>query len=133
MATVNLTEGNHTIEWSLDNYETLSAVINISRTGTLTCISTVTGTCQKMISIAGNTITAILKSIIEPPQEICKWITDKNGADSITSYDIIELVREYVQPGGLDFTVSTSDIMGLVAYYNKQLISGNTLTGCDFT
>ena len=74
MATVNLTEGDHTIEWSLDGYETISADINISSTGILSCISTVTGTCQEMISIADSSITAILKQITEPLQNICKWI-----------------------------------------------------------
>lgn len=133
MVTVNLTPGDHEIEWSLDGHETLTAIINISSTGVLTCMNVIVGTCEDKISVIGNAVTAILKAITGPPANICEWIVDKDGAGSVAAYDIIELVREYIQPGGLDFTVSTSDIMGLVAYYNKQLNSGNALTGCEFT
>lgn len=130
---VNLTPGDHEIEWSLDGHETLIAIINISSTGAVSCINVIVGTCLDKISIIGNTVSAMLKAITEAPTNICEWIVSKNGANSVASYDIIELVREYVQPGGLDFTISTSDIMGLVAYYNNQLTSGNALTGCEFT
>ena len=132
MATINLTAGDHVIEWSMDGYETLTAEINVSAAGVISCFNVVVGTCQDKITIVGNTITALLTAVLTTPNNICEWIENRGGPNSLMTYDIMELVREYIQPVELEFTVTTAYIMGAVAYYSGEIPAGNALTGCDY-
>lgn len=62
---------------------------------------------------------------------ICSWITSKGGWQNIKIFDIMTLVSVYLGQMSIGFTVTSSHIMGCVAYYlgNKQ--SGDSLTGCN--
>lgn len=64
---------------------------------------------------------------------ICSWITGLGGVTFIKSYDIMNLVKAYNDQSDIGFTVTSSYIMGCVAYYNSELSSGNSLTGCTFS
>lgn len=132
MVTVNLTPGEHTIEWTLNGYEPLSATINVSTTGIISCISVVAANCADVISIVGNTITALLKHIaVAAP--MCDWISDVGGWQAVATFDIMDLIQGYLNIKDIGFDITTAHIMGAIAYYNNQLSSGNTLTGCDLT
>lgn len=131
LVSVDLTPGDHIIEWSLTGYETITATINVSDTGVLSCISVVAGTCAELINIVGNVVTGLLKEII--PVGVCDWIVAEGGWESIVAFSIMDLVLGYLNLKDLGFTVTTGIIMGAIAYYNNQLSSGNTLTGCEFT
>lgn len=133
MVTYTLTPGDHTIEWSLDGYQPLTATINVSSTGVLSCISVIGNTCADLISIVGSTITGMLKEIVVPVVGVCSWILEKGGWEQVATFDIMELVQGYLLLKDLGFTVTTAHIMGTIAYYNNQLSSGNALTGCEFT
>lgn len=92
MVLVNLTPGDHTIEWSLNGYETITAVINVSTGGVLTCISTVTGTCAELVSLVGSTITGLLQSTV--PASFNDWIISKGGYSAITGN--LSLMGEFI-------------------------------------
>lgn len=132
MATVTLTSGNHIIEWSLEGYETILATVDVSSTGIMKCISVTAGTCADLVSIIGNEVKGLLNQIaVTAP--VCTWISGVSGWQALATFDIMDLVKGYLGVTDLGFTVTTAHIMGAIAYYNNQLSSGNTLTGCDFT
>ena len=132
MTTVNLTPGNHTIEWSLEGYETIFATVDVSSTGIMNCINVTAGTCAELVSIVGNAVTGLLKQIaVTDP--VCDWISGFGGWQALATFDIMALIEGYLGVTDLGFTVTSAHIMGAIAYYNNQLSSGNTLTGCDFT
>lgn len=132
MVLVNLAPGNHTIEWSLSDYETITATIKVGVTGIVSCISVVAGICADFISIVGTTVTGLLKQIVVTAP-VCDWISGVGGWQELATFDIMDLIQGYLNIKNLGFTVSTAHIMGAIAYYNNQLSSGNTLTGCEFT
>jgi len=132
MVLVNLVPGDHTIEWAMDGYETLTAIINVSVTGIVSCISVFTGICADFISIVGTTVTGLLKLIIVTAP-VCDWISSVDGWQELATIDIMNLIQGYLNIIDLGFTVSTAHIMGAIAYYNNQMSSGNALTGCEFT
>lgn len=117
MVSVNLAPGNHTIEWSLDGYETITAVINVSTGGVLTCISTVTGTCAELISILGSTITGLLKSVT--PDNFNDWILLKGGYGNIEGNLSLmgEFVDGYFGIVDLGFVPTLLDMGTFVDYY----------------
>jgi len=131
MVLVNLSSGLHTIEWALAGYGTINATIYISETGAITCASVIGGSCAGSLSIVGSTITGLLTQISETG--ICDWITTLGGINSIMTFNIMDLVMGYLELKTLGFQITTSLIMGAVAYYNNQIASGNNLTGCEFT
>lgn len=127
MTIINLTPGEHTITWELPGYNTLTAVVNVSDTGTMSCVN------HEDVTITGNKISGLLQLTVELVTEVCQWILSKNGWESIATFDIMELVQGYLNVKDIGFTVTTVHIMGIVAYYNNQLSSGNALTGCELT
>lgn len=133
MVTIDLAPGQHTIKMTLAGYDLLEATINVSSTGSVTCVSVVSGTCYRMygpsIMISGNTVTGYLK---ESAINICTWISEKGGWDKLISFDIMTLVRAYTNQEDLGFEVKSADIMGAIAYYSGNATSGNQLTGCNF-
>ena len=133
MVTVNLSPGQHTIEMTLAGYDTLKATINVSSTGTVTCVSVLGGYCNSPahpgVKISYNIVTGYLKA---STVGICQWITGKGGWDKIVAYDIMSLVKGYTGQENIGFTVRSADIMGAIAYYSGNKSSGNSLTGCSF-
>lgn len=117
MATVNLTAGNHIIEWSLDGYETIIATINISSEGIVSCISVVTRTCAEVINIVGLTITGLLKSIV--PDNFDNWIISKGGYEAITGNLSLmgEFIDGYFGLTNLGFTPTLLDMGTFIDYY----------------
>jgi len=145
MVVVNLTSGNHTVKMTLSGYYQLNAVINVSDTGFVTCVSVSGGSCGSSvppsITISGTTVTGYLSSSSTPTPtgtpvpstDICNWIVGLGGWRSITSYSIMTLVGAYSGNQNVGFVVTSSHIMGAVAYYSGNVTSGNSLTGCSFT
>ena len=133
MVTVNLSPGQHTIEMTLAGYDTLKATINVSSTGSITCVSVTGGYCNSSahpgVRISGNTVTGYLKTAAGG---VCQWTMNKGGWDKIGAFDIMALVKGYTGEQSTGFTVRSADIMGAVAYYSNNKSSGNNLTGCSF-
>lgn len=145
MAVLQLTEGTHTIRWTLGGYQTLEAQVSVGPTGAVTCLSVVSGNCNSGtppgVIVSGSTITGYLKAAATPtptPEaDICSWITSLGGWKAIAAYDIMTLVSAYSGQVNLGFTVTAAHIMGAVSYYSNKVggtpASGNSLTGCNFT
>lgn len=72
-------------------------------------------------------------SVIEPTTTICSWIISKGGWNTLIAFDIMTLVQGYSGVINLGFIVTAAYIMGAVAYYSKNVASGNTFTGCNFS
>lgn len=142
MVTVQLTEGTHTIKWTLSGYGTLEAKISVSSSGVVTCTSVTGGSCGSTtppgVKISGSLSAGyIITGYLESGGEsgICAWITGIGGWDKITAYDIMSLVSAYSGQKDLGFSVSSAYIMGAVSYYSNKggsPSSGNSLTGCNF-
>jgi len=133
MATVNLAPGDHTIEWVLEGYDPINAVINISLEGVVSCVSVGVGNCVDFISIVGATITALLKS---STYDICNWILSVGGWDNLNWSDHI-LKSFYVYIGTPNYTIDYSpvtwnSVLGLYYYYIGLKDMGNNKTGCEF-
>jgi hypothetical protein len=64
--------------------------------------------------------------------DICNWITSIGGWNKLATYDIMMMVGAYLGQNNIGFTVTSSYIMGAVAYYLGRLSDGNSLTGCTF-
>lgn len=151
MVVIQLTEGIHTIRWTLAGYDTIDAQISISATGAVTCLGVTGGSCGSTappgVMITGSTVTGYLKAITTPTPtptptpapgaNICTWITGLGGWRAIGAFDIMTLVSAYSGQVSLGFTVTAAHIMGTVAYYSNKTSgtadSGNALTGCAFT
>ncbi len=63
---------------------------------------------------------------------ICTWITSIGGWNVISVSNIMTLVSAFQNQTNLGFTVTVSHIMGGVAYFQKNVSSGNLMTGCTF-
>lgn len=63
---------------------------------------------------------------------VCSWIISRGGWHLVSAFDIMTLVSAYSGQQNLGFTVSSAYIMGAVAYYSDNIVSGNNLTGCNF-
>lgn len=135
MVVVALSEGDHTIEWSLAGYNTLTAVINVSAAGTVTCKSVTSGTCGSSappgVTISGSTVTAYMKTAAAGG--ICPWITGKGGPAGIRVPDIFTLEDAYLGFSNPGFTPTIQQILGTTDYYLGFISSGNSKTGCSFT
>jgi len=133
MVTVNLSPGDHDIEMSLTGYAPYKATIRVSSTGAVSCVSVINGACATPkgpgMLISGNMVTCYLK---ESAENICSWIQNKGGASNIKAFDIMELVKVYTGQQSIGVEVRSADIMGAIAYYSSNKISGNNLTGCSF-
>lgn len=117
MVLVNLSPGDHTIIWSLDGYETITAVINVSTEGVLSCVSTVAGTCADLVSIVGSTITGLLQSTT--PASFNDWIISKGGYSEITGNLSLmgEFIDGYFGLTNLGFTPTLLDMGTFVDHY----------------
>ena len=133
MVNVELEPGQHTIKISLANHSILEAVINISDTGTVTCVSVSGGLCGSAtppsIVISGIVVLGYLKELLT---DTCAWVTDKGGWESVVTYDIMDLIKGYSGAIELGFTVTSAHIMGAIAYYSGNVESGNSLMRCSF-
>lgn len=154
MVTVDLVPGNHTISMTLAGYSQLNAVINVSSTGVVTCVSVAGGNCNSSytpgMQVSGMTVVGYLAPISTstptptptktptptatptPTSNICNWITNIGGRSVISAFHIMSLVSAYSGSQNLGFNVTASHIMGAVAYYSGNVSSGNALTGCAF-
>ena len=73
-------------------------------------------------------------NIVLAAADICIWIIDLGGWESITAFDIMTLVSAYSGNTDVGFVVTAAHIMGCVAYYGASSpTNGNNLTGCEFT
>jgi len=140
MVIASLVEGNNTITWSLDGYQTLTAIINVSPTGVATCISVSGGICKDnkapTVIVAGTTITGYLAPeqqetpTPEPVGGICDWINAKGGKTALGSFDISTLIMAYLGFENVGFQVNTDHINGCIMYYLGITSEGDALTGC---
>jgi len=140
MVVASLVEGNNTITWTLDGYQQLTAIINVSPTGVATCVSVTGGLCKDSkaptVIVAGTTITGYLAPSSQttptpsPSSGICDWITSKGGKSNLGSFDISTLVMAYLGFENLGFQVTSAHISGCIMYYLGVTNEGDTLTGC---
>ncbi|MDD5614978.1 MAG: hypothetical protein PHH85_02115 [Candidatus Methanoperedens sp.] len=134
MTVLSLTEGVHTIRWTLAGYNTLEAQVSVSPTGAVTCLSVTGGNCSSItppgIVVSGSTVTGYLKQAVAAG--ICGWVTDKGGATGLSVPEVLELVDAYLGIKNLGFTPTNQQIMGCVDYYLGFISSGNSKTGCGF-
>lgn len=154
MVIAQLAEGDHTIEWSLNGYDTLTAMINVSATGTVTCRSVTGSSCgataAPKVTISGLTVTGYLRAAATPsptpaptptptprpatptpqPGELCGWMASKGGPSGITIPNIFELEDATMGFGNLGFVPTNQQIMGIYDYSMGFTGSGNSKTGC---
>lgn len=117
MVTVDLTSGDHIIEWSLAGYDPITATINVSSEGVLSCISVVAGTCADMIDIAGSIITGLLKSTAVTSLD--DWILSKGGYAAMKGNlsAMGEFIDGYYGITDIGFTPTLLDMGTFVDYY----------------
>lgn len=135
LVSANLTPGNHTIEWAMEGYESITATINVSPTGILSCIGVIGGLCADLISIVGTTITGLMNQII-PAENICYWISNIGGWDNLNWTNHV-LKAYYVYLGAPGYLIEYSpvtwnSVLGLYYYYIGSKEMGNSKTGCNF-
>lgn len=153
MAVLQLTEGTHTIRWTLGGYEVLEAQVSVSPTGAVTCLSVVGGSCNSItppgVVVSGSTVTGYLKATAtptptptpaptpKPAADICGWIIALGGWKNIMAFDIMTLKAAYSDAADVGFKVTAAHIMASKAYYSEKTGgtpgSGNGLSGCNFT
>lgn len=102
-------------------------------------------TVSHTFSIAGLTVAGSPHNICASPGthcqsvytvvtvDICNWIISRGGWAALTVFDIMQMVAAYLGQISLGFTITVGYIMGAVAYYLNNRLSGNNLTGCTFT
>jgi len=117
MVLVNLAPGNHTIEWSLSDYETITATINVGVTGIVSCISVIGGFCDDLISIVGNTVTGLLKQIVTSTFD--SWIESKGGIDAIEGNLLVmgEFIDGYFGITDIGFIPTLLNMGTFIDYY----------------
>lgn len=152
MVVVDLTPGDHTIKWTLNGYETLSAKINVSDTGVVTCISVTGGSCGSSspsgVTISNSTINGYLSVSASPtpsptptvtpaPADICEWIKGQGGWNNLYwSAHVLQAYYVYIGAEGKTIgysPVTWNSVLGLYYYYMGQKDMGNSKTGCAFT
>ena len=133
MKSVNLAPGQHSISMSLANHNLLTAIISVSSTGAVSCVSVSGGSCGDTtppgIVVSGITIIGYLKESLE---DVCAWVAEKGGAIGIATFDIMSLIKGYSGETDLGFSVMSADIMGAIAYYSGNVESGNELMKCSY-
>lgn len=132
MVDIELSLGEHSILWTKAGYGDLNATINVTESA-VSCVSVIGGSCGSVtppgVVATGFTVTGYLS---EAAVDICAWITDAGGWNSLTVPNIFELVDQYLGFGSLPFTPSIVQILGCIDYYLGFRDSGNTKTGCSF-
>lgn len=77
-------------------------------------------------------VSCIQVTISPKPYDFCQWIKDLGGPSKLTSYNIMDLVKAYLEIIDLKFSVQSILIMAAVAYYSGLIKKGNELSGCEF-
>ncbi|MHC1566934.1 MAG: hypothetical protein ACXQTD_04255 [Candidatus Syntropharchaeia archaeon] len=138
MLAVELTTGEHEIEFVKDGYEVLAAKVDVTDSG-VSCISVqsdwkvIPGGCDSPtppgVVVSDYSLTAYLQEE-KIKKDICSWIEERGGRYAIGSYDITELILTYVGIKDLGFKVTSAHVAGAIMYYNKNIPAGDALTGC---
>lgn len=140
MVTLQLTEGEHIVKWTLAGYDILEARISVSSTGFVTCLSVTGSSCSATAApkitisnsaTAGATITGYLAQGTTAAN-ICAWISVKGGPNDLSTQEIMELVDAKLGFRNIGFTPTTPQIMGVVDYRMGFVSSGNSKTGCSY-
>lgn len=134
--TVLLTEGQHTIQVSLDGYDTLQATINVTAAAVL-CSTVVDGACGgsslPRLETSGWTVTAYLKAETVGTN-VCTWVNGIGGWRNL-QWSTHVLEAYYVYIGAADHSIGFSpviwnDVLGLYYYYVNDPTAGNEKIGC---
>lgn len=145
MVVFDLAPGNHTIVMTLSGYSTLTAVINVSTTGVVTCLNVTGGICGSSYApglvVSGTTVIGYLNSLSTvtptptstPSGMICSWISLKGGASSLSASSVFEIEDAYVGLRDIGFTPTLSEVLGTEDFYVGLMESGKNLTGCNYT
>jgi len=117
MVIANLSSGNHTIEWSIGGYTTITATISISTTGIITCSNVIGGSCGNSISIIGNTITGLL--VPSSSVSFNNWVTNKGGPTKIKGNLLImgEFIDGYFGSINIGFSPTLQNMGLFIDYY----------------
>ena len=84
-----------------------------------------------MITVGDNQTSLITANLIGVGT-ICEWISSIGGWTNMSVFDIMTLVSAYLGNANIGFQVMSAYIMGAVAYYLDNDLSGNALTGCTW-
>ena len=115
MTTKSLTEGNHNIQVTLTDYDTLNAVIDVTADGVL-CVSVAgDGACGgsglPRVEVSGMGVKIYLKKAAATPGYDA-WLAGKGGLDNITLPDIFELKDKIIGlPSDLTFIPTMPQLM----------------------
>lgn len=131
MVLVDLTAGDHTIKWTLSGYSQLTAVINVSSTGAVTCKSVTGGSCGSSyppgVVISGSTVTGYLASGATPTPTptptpspgYSNWVASMGGIAGIKGNLIAvgNIIDGYIGIVNLGFTVTLGNVGTTLDYY----------------
>ncbi len=78
------------------------------------------------VSVTTKVDIALKQSVIA----ICNWISSIGGWKAIKAKDVLTLMTAFIDGKGA-FKVTSSDVMGVIAYYIDEQAKGNKLTGCS--
>lgn len=122
MTLAQLFPGDHTITWSLPEYGTITAKININLQGMATCIEVTNGTCDTSnppgVIAWGNTVEAYLSKLTATTDfEI--WVQSKGGPTGIHQNisAVEEILDAYLGTVNLGFSVTVSNVYIVIDYY----------------
>ena len=120
MEEAKLSLGQHEIKWTLSGHDTLTATIEVTKTGVI-CIS-VNGVCYSTtppgVAISGFFVTGYLKpSGVVPPTNFSSWVASKGGKDAIAYADTLDIGDAYIGLADVGFTVTYSHVLTCGDYY----------------
>jgi hypothetical protein len=136
-----LTLGSHTYGLELTGYRTITGNVVLGtgqgQTVTQTLVSCIPNwVCRQPLNgYEHDTNDCGQPDRLNPTCDIplfCSWVLSKGGPTNIAVFDIMTLVSAYLGHADVGFPVTIAHIMGAVAYYLGNVLSGDSLTGCTF-
>ena len=144
MTTKSLTEGNHNIQVTLTDYDTLNAVIDVTADGVL-CVSVAgDGACGgsglPRVEVSGMGVKIYLKEATTGT-DVCSWITSIGGWKSIEwTIHVLKIYDAFLDHDSslTGFIPEWNDVLVMYDYFLDEKIEvptqGNANpNGCGFT
>lgn len=123
----SLAAGDHNITITKNNYETVTAKINVSSKGLVSCESVTGGSCEgtgyPRVEASGTSVKVYMATGVSVVTSYAEWVTSKGGASGIDGNlgvvgEIIDGYLSYVgEAGYLGFTVALGDVGSTIDYY----------------
>ena len=123
----SLAAGDHNITITKSNYETVTAKINVSSKGEVTCESVTSGSCEgtgyPRVEALGTSVKVYMATGV-PSEGLCDWI---NAQTHNQTHWISELIKAYFGRTDLGFAVeghSAYISSAIKVYYGRGTIAG---------